>query len=78
MFGNRFLITNMIYPNFQPNPESEEFLESDMMKLTQTMTNEDQEEWDKNEAGIRKEMTAVYMQDPDGIPDDLEENIQET
>ena len=77
MFRNRFLITNMIYPNFQPNPEDEEFLESDMMKLTATMTNEDQEEWEKSEADIRKSMTDLYKKDPYGVPEDLEENIQD-
>ena len=76
MFRNRFLITNMKYPNIKPNPEDEEFLESDMMNLTQTITNEDQKKWEENNKEIREKIKAVYEQDEDGVPEDLEEDIQ--
>ena len=66
----------MIYPNFQPNPEDEEFLESDMINLTQTITNEDQKKWEENNKEIRDNIMEAVTREGDDVPDDLEEEIQ--
>ena len=54
---NRFLITNMKYPNIEPTNDF--LIEAEMNELREKITEEDQEQWNANQQEIRQKITEI-------------------